>query len=393
MGKTIPIGRLAGIPIGVSGLWLVIVALITWTLGAAYFPDRIDGIAPGFAYALGLLSALLLFASILLHELGHALVARRLGVPVEGIDLWLLGGVAKLGGSPKRAADELRYALAGPVVTAIIVVVFAILVAVVPPGAPEALSAVLAYQLIVNALILGFNLLPAFPLDGGRVVRALVWGRIGDMARATSLAARLGRAFAIGFMALGLIATAAGAAGGLWLAAVGIFLFLAGRAEESQQWQRAALGGHEASELMAFPAVSITADTSVEEAVRSFFARHRFRAFPVVGPEGVLGLVSIDRVEAVPASLRPTTSLSELVEDDPGLFIDEHADVAELLERPAFRRVGRAVVLPAGGGVGIISLTEVQRALRALRLMGSNGPPAGSNGPPAAPIDPRPGTP
>ena len=389
IGRTIPIGRLAGIPIGISGLWLVIVALITWTLGASYFPDRVEGLAPGWAYLLGLLSALLLFASILLHELGHALVARRRGVPVEGIDLWLLGGVAKLGGPPKRAEDELRYALAGPAVTAVIVVLFAIVVAVVPADSPDTLRAVLEYQLFVNGLILGFNLLPAFPLDGGRVVRALIWRQIGDMRRATTTAARVGRAFAVGFIGLGLILTAAGAAGGLWLAVVGAFLYLAGRAEESQQWQRAALGGHEARELMAFPAVTIPATTTAEEAARSFFARYRFRGFPVVDAGRVLGLVTIERVEALPAESRQTIRVSELVDDDPDLFVDEHADIAELLERPAFRRVGRAVVRTANGKVGILSLTEVERALRALRLIGDGGSAAGSRrgavvgGPPA----------
>jgi predicted transcriptional regulator len=121
---------------------------------------------------------------------------------------------------------------------------------------------------------------------------------------------------------------------------------------------------------MAFPAVTIPAETTVDDAARSFFVRYRFQGFPVIGEDGVLGLVTIERVEATPAERRPTTRVGELVEDDPELFINEHADVAELLERPAFRRVGRAVVLAEHGGVGILSLTEVERALRALRLSG-----------------------
>ncbi len=187
--RSIRVGRLAGIPIGIQPLWLAIVAFITWSLGAVYYPDQAPGIAAPLAYALGLLSALLLFASILLHELGHAVVARRHGVEIEEIDLWLLGGVARMSGSPKRAGDELRFALAGPGVTLAIVAVFGAIALALPASAPAALEAIVVYQVIVNATILVFNLLPAFPLDGGRALRALLWGRSGDLVRATKTAA------------------------------------------------------------------------------------------------------------------------------------------------------------------------------------------------------------
>ena len=161
--KSIRVGHLAGIPIGVQPLWIVIVGLITWSLGAAYYPDQVDGIAPLAAYGLGLLSALLLFASILLHELGHALVARRNGVEIEGIDLWLLGGVARMADHPKSAGAELRFAIAGPAVTLVIATFFAAISAALPASAPVALRALVEYQAFVNLAILVFNLLPAFP--------------------------------------------------------------------------------------------------------------------------------------------------------------------------------------------------------------------------------------
>src|SRR5512146_2862856 len=154
---SIRIGRLAGIPIGVQPLWLAIVGLITWSLGAVYYPGQVAGIAPGLAYALGLLSALLLFASILLHELGHAVVARRHGVEIEEIDLWLLGGVARMRGYPKEAGDELRFALAGPAVTLAIAVIFGAVAVLLPVSTPDALRAVIEYQAFVNTAILVFN--------------------------------------------------------------------------------------------------------------------------------------------------------------------------------------------------------------------------------------------
>ena len=163
-----------------------------------------DGIAPLAAYGLGLLSALLLFASILLHELGHAVVARRNGVEIEEIDLWLLGGVARMAGYPKTAAAELRFAIAGPAVTLLIAAIFVrdrgcrCRPRPRSPCAPSSTT-----RPFVNLAILVFNLLPAFPLDGGRVARALIWGRIGDVERATAIAASIGRGFGFGMIALG----------------------------------------------------------------------------------------------------------------------------------------------------------------------------------------------
>jgi Zn-dependent protease len=166
--------------------------LISWTLGASYFPGEVPGIAPAAAYLLGLASVLLLFASILLHELGHALVARRQGVRVAGIDLWLLGGVARLEGEAHAPGQELRFALAGPAVTAVVLASFAVLRTLLPGSTPAALRALVDYQVLINALILGFNLMPAFPLDGGRVARALLWMRLGERGRATRMAAAAG---------------------------------------------------------------------------------------------------------------------------------------------------------------------------------------------------------
>ncbi len=365
---SIRIGRLAGIPIGVQPLWLLIVGLITWSLGAAYYPEQVTGIAPAAAYGLGLLSALLLFASILLHELGHSVVARRHGIEIEEIDLWLLGGVARMGGYPKTAAAELRFALAGPLVTLAIAGAFGALDAALPSSAPAALRAVVEYQAFVNLAILVFNLLPAFPLDGGRVARALIWGRIGDITRATKIAASIGRGFGYGMIGLGILGAAAGAFGGLWLAVVGFFVVFAARAEERGLRIRVAVSGRQAGRLMSFPAVTIPAGASVAEAVEDFFVRYRYSAFPVMDGDRLVGLIDLAAVERVPAGRRSSTSVGQIALHHPSLVIDEHQDVAELMERPAFQETGRAIVLMPGGDVGVISITDVKQVLRALDL-------------------------
>ena len=328
------------------------------------------GIAPVAAYGLGLASALLLFASILAHELGHAVVARRHGIAVEEIDLWLLGGVAKMQGQPRHPGDELRFAAAGPAVTAAIAAVFGALVLVLPSSAPEALRALLTYQLEINAIILAFNLIPAFPLDGGRVARALLWRRSGDLNRATSVAATLGRGFGRVLIALGLVGVVFGQPAGLWFALIGFFLSMAAGAERRQQQIESTFSGVTVGELMSRPAVSVPAELTLDEAARAYFAPHRYSAFPVVDRTGrAIGVLTIERLMAMAPAERAVILAGRAADRDAALLIDEPADVAVLLQRPAFGRVGRAVVVDRSGRpVGIVSMTDVQRAMRAAKL-------------------------
>jgi Zn-dependent protease len=379
--RSIRVGRLAGIPIGVQPLWLLVVGLITWSLGAVYYPDQAPGIAPGAAYALGFLSALLLFASILLHELGHAIVARRHGVEIEEIDLWLLGGVARMKGYPKRAGDELRFALAGPAVTLAIAVLFGAVSFALPASTPAWLEALVDYQAFVNAAILVFNLLPAFPLDGGRVARALLWGRRGDISAATTTAAAIGRGLGYAMIGLGVFGFLAGAFGGLWFALIGLFVVAAARAEENGLRVRIALSGRSAGRLMTCPAVTIPAATSVAEAIETYFVAAKHPAFPVLDGDRLLGMVDVEAIKRVPAAEQATTRVGEVAFYDPDLVVEETQDVAEMLDRPAFVRVGRAVVLARDGRIGLLSISDVNRVLRALELAG--GSPAGPAARPA----------
>lgn len=368
--RSVRVGRLSGIPIGVQPLWLAIVALITVSLGAAYYPDRVSGLPAPAAYALGLLSALLLFASILLHELGHAIVARRHGVEIEEIDLWLLGGVARMSSYPKTAGDELRFALAGPGVTLAIASFFALIAVALPASTPPAVTAVVAYQLFVNAAILAFNLLPAFPLDGGRVARALIWRQTEDLLRATTLAASIGRGLGYGMIGLGVFAALVGGFGGIWLALIGVFVIAAARAEAEGLRVRLAFRGREVGNLTSFPAACMPAEISVEDALRDYFVPRRFAAFPVLAGGRVVGLLDRTAIERVPPSRRAATTVGEACLDDPSLIVEASTDAVELLERPAFQRVGRAIVTGPAGQLGIVSITDVNRVLRALELAG-----------------------
>lgn len=369
-GRSFRIARIAGIPIGISPWWLAIVALLSWTLGDSYFPQEVEGLAPAAGYALGLLSALLLFGSVLLHELGHALVARRSGIEVEEIDLWLLGGVAKLRGEAHEPGDELRYALAGPLVTAAIVGLFLALAGVIGT-ASTVLGALVRYQLVVNALILGFNLIPAFPLDGGRVLRSLLWKRYGDLPRATAVAATVGRLFGGAMIALGVLSLFTGMIGGLWLAIVGIFIISAADAQASGAVVDAALAGIRAEELMSAPAEVVAANAPIEQTIAEQIARSHHVAFPVESADGVvIGLLTLDRIELMPhPDHRAPRRVADVADRDPDLIAHADDDVATLLHRPGFQRVGRlAVVDGDGAALGLLSLTDVQRSLRLTRI-------------------------
>jgi Zn-dependent protease len=370
MPGSIQIARLAGIPLGIHPLWLVVVALITWSLGADYYPARVDGIDPGVAYLLGLISALLLFTSVVLHELGHSLVARRYGIEIQEIDLWLLGGVAVMKQGPRRPEEELRFALAGPAVSVVIAALFALAALALARTSLAELQALAEYQAVVNALIAGFNLIPALPMDGGRVARALLWRRTGDMARATAVAAGATRAFAWFFITIAVLSLLAGLPGGLWLGLIGFFLLIAARGEASGAQVRQLFEGRHAGQLMSRPVVTVPEGITVEEAIRSFFVPYRYTAFPVVDLAGrAIGLASLERVKAVPASERPSLLVATIADRDRDLVVGEDADVADLLERPAFVRVGRAIVTgPDGKPAGILSITDAQRALRAATL-------------------------
>jgi Zn-dependent protease/predicted transcriptional regulator len=374
-GRSVRIARIAGIPVGISPWWLFVVALMTWSLSAGYFPQSAPDLAPAASAVLALASVLLLFAGILAHEFGHALVARRAGVEIDEIDLWLLGGVARMRNQPKRAGDELRFALAGPAVTAVLALLFGAMAWALSPAAPDPLRAFVSYQAQVNAAILFFNLLPALPLDGGRVARALIWRRTGDLRRATLIAARAGRWMGYGLIYLGALAVLVGFMAGLWTAVIGLFLIAAATAEQRQAELEAALGDLAAGDLMSIPAIVLYADTPIDE-TRDAIRRHGFTVFPVVDHGGaVVGVLAAART--VGAGLAATAG--ELADRDAALLIGPDEPAGHLLERAAFLKLGRAVVVDADRRpLGVVSVTDMERRLRGRRTAGARSQPKGA---------------
>jgi Zn-dependent protease len=242
MRPTILIGRIAGVRVGLNWSWAIVLALIVWSLESNVFPTVTPGLRTVDYTGMALVGAMLFFGSLLLHELGHAIVARREGIEVDGITLWLFGGVAVFRGDFRAAGAELRIALAGPLVTAALAAVL------VPAAAftslPGPIDGVLVWLAYANVLLLAFNLLPALPLDGGRVLRATLWAVKRDFVGATRIAATVARVLALLLVALGLVLLLArGAFSGAWLAFIGWFLLQAARAEERNASFRELRGG------------------------------------------------------------------------------------------------------------------------------------------------------
>src|SRR5512134_3098809 len=245
------IGRLLGIPLRIHLSWLLIFGLVTWSLAAGYFPAVVPDMPAWSYWAKAIVAAAMLFGSVILHELGHSLMARRHGVAIAGITLFVFGGVSEMKEEPRTPGQELQIAIVGPAISVLLAVAFALLGGLLGAGGELTFTgAVVGYLAWINLLLAAFNMLPAFPLDGGRVLRAILWRWQGDMARATRMAAGTGRVLAFAMMGFGLFQVFSGRFGGLWLLLVGWFIMQAGSAGAVQASLRQALAGLKVRDVM-----------------------------------------------------------------------------------------------------------------------------------------------
>jgi len=377
-GRSIQLVRVFGIRIGVDPSWFFVLFLIIWSL-SGYFKDLFPG-EDTKAFVLAVVSALLFFLSILLHELGHAVVAIRNGIGISGIDLWMFGGVARLDRDTDTPGVEFRVAVAGPVVTLLIAVVCFAIGSLLSSshdvlegtrfetGAFGGAVAVLSYLTSINALVLAFNLIPGFPLDGGRIARAIAWWRTGDRTRATRFAARLGRIFAIAMIAFGAFWFLTGnAIGGIWLVFIGFFLNQAARSAELQTTITSRIEGVRVQDVMDSNPVAIPEDLPLDRALDEFFLRYRWPWFPVVDGMGrFVGLVTGAAIESIPEAVRPGRTVASVMarDDAGGLAAGLDQPLEALLGRDALQRLGAVMAVDRDGTLrGIVTIDEVRRAL------------------------------
>jgi Zn-dependent protease len=305
----ISLGRILGIPIGLDYSWFLIFALLTWMLAVSYYPTQFKNWPPLLYWAMGAATAIMLFASVLLHELGHSVVALRFKVPVGSITLFIFGGVSQISTEPPSAMAEFFIAIAGPLVSLALAVLFS----VVQPAlaAIQPLWGLAKYLAYINLALVLFNLIPGYPLDGGRVFRAIVWAVTSNMRRATLIAAKVGRFFGFFFIFTGVWWMLRGNFGnGLWIALIGWFLDNAASAQVHQVVFQDLLGGHTVSQAMSSHCAAVPEELTLQQLVDEHILGGGQRSFLVNRGTNPVGLMTLSRIKEVPRPEWATTSVA-----------------------------------------------------------------------------------
>lgn len=387
MKGDIRLGRLAGFPLSMSWSVVVIVWLITWGTSSAVLPDSAPGYRPGEYWVAGTLAAVLFLASLMAHELMHAVLARRAGVEVVSLTLWLLGGVATLRGEPRTARDDLRIAASGPLTSLALALGFSgLTIGLVAVGTPALVVAVTAWLAVVNLVLGVFNLLPGAPLDGGRVLRAVLWQRSGDKVQATLRATRAGRRTGTVLAALGLVEILVGAdLGGLWFVFVGWFVLSSAKGEEQAALMLQALGGLSVGDVMTpHPAVLAEALTVQEVAARLPWRAHE--VYPTVDDAGrPTGVLRLSTLATVPSAAEAAVLVREVAAPlTDATTATSGEPLTEALTRTAADGDGRFVVVDDGQLVGVVTPSDVNRVLRLQRVAAAPVQPPGLRPPATA---------
>jgi Zn-dependent protease len=369
----IRLGSVLGFEIRIDLSWFVIFFLVFWSLAEGVFPSEYEGLGRLTYMAMGLAGTLLFFTSLLAHELSHAVVSRRKGIPVEGITLFIFGGMALTRGEPESAKDELLIAGVGPLASLVLAGLFEILSRLAPGlGLGVPVVGVAQYLAFINTALAIFNLMPGFPMDGGRVFRAIAWSVTGDRMKATRWAVTGGKAFGTVLMVLGGVQALTGAPlGGLWLVFIGWFLRSLAGSSLQQQAMRDVLRHFVAADLMTPRPEVVPARLPIASLVQDHFMQLRYGSYPVVEGDALLGMVTLEGVKRVPKSewgvrtaAEAMTPLAECAVLAPGASLE-----AALQEMGRVGAEGRALVVDGGRLVGIISASDVARWLHRMQAM------------------------
>jgi len=364
---SVRLGRIAGINVGLHWSLAIVFALIVWTLAGQVLPSVVPDQSQSAYWIASAAAGLLFYASLLGHEMGHALVARRLGVKVDGITLWIFGGVARLKGEAATPGAEARIAIAGPLVSLALAVLFGAATFILDSTGRAPLVEGGCFWLAgANAILLLFNLIPAFPLDGGRLLRAWLWQRRGDRYRATAGAAWLGRMCSFLMIGIGLLQLLfQGELSGLWLVLLGWFLMSAARSEAAQVLMRGALGRMHVSDLMSRDTAAAPGWITVDEFMRSYVPGQHAHAYPLKTFDGALdGIVTLAKLAQVPQEERHMRRVRDL-----GIGMDRvpkassSEELTKVLDRFSSSDDGQMLVIDGGELVGTLSTADIMRAI------------------------------
>jgi Zn-dependent protease/predicted transcriptional regulator len=353
-----------GFEIKIDPSWFIIFFLIAWSLATGWFPQQDADLGSMTYWVMGFAGALLLFVSVVAHELSHSLVARRYGMPMRGITLFLFGGVAEMTKEPPSARSEFMVAVAGPVASVGVAIACWLIGRVA--AFPQTVTAVLEYLAIINLVLVGFNLLPAFPLDGGRVLRSVLWEMKGDLRWATRWSSRIGRGFGAGFIVLGVLQIFAGNfVGGMWMGLIGLFLRNAATAAYQQLQVRSVLEGEPVRRFMNTDVVTVPRSASIAELVDEYVYRYHHKMFPVVDDGELLGCITTQQITEVPRQEWDRQTVGSVVDGcSENNTIDADADAMQALTRMKSSGNSRLMVVSSDAGLeGVIVLKDLLELL------------------------------
>lgn len=366
-GKRFELFRLFGIPLRIDLSWFIIALLVSWSLAENYFPSIAVGLSPRVYWTMGVVGALGLFTSVVLHELAHALVARSQGLSIHGITLFIFGGVAELESEPPSAKAEFLVAIAGPIASVLIAAACFLLIGV-PwelPGAPVAVG-ILTYLAFINRMLVLFNMIPAFPLDGGRVLRSALWQWKGDLTWATAVTSRIGSGFGIALMVMGGLQLLMGGSGigGMWYILIGMFLRNAARGSYQHLQLRRALEGQPVSRFIRSGLLAVPRSLSVAELVDRYFDRYPLESLPVVEGTTLTGCVSTEQVQALSPEEWERSTVGAIAAPCPEQsLIAPDADAMAALTRMSRDRNPYLMVVEGGQLLGVVALQDLLQFL------------------------------
>ncbi len=376
MNSSIRLGFIRGIEIGINYTWLIAVGLITWSLAVGFFPIQFPGWPPISYWLVAAVSALLLFVSVLAHELSHSFVAQSLGLRVQSINLFIFGGVSNIVGEAKRARDELYISAVGPASSLVLAIIFGVAFLGLR-GLNQQLEATLFYLGAVNLMLALFNLIPGFPLDGGRVFRAIVWGFTHNFRRATSVATRVGKGIGYLFIFGGLYMAFSGSfLSGIWLAFIGWFLSEAADASYRQMTVQESFRGVRVSELMDRDVMRVDARATLQSIVNEYILRSNVRALPVVSDGQLLGLLTLAEIRNVPSERWSFVTVGEVMTPANRLHTLTPADdVGQALQSMGEEDINQLPVVDHGSLVGLLSRANLIRFVQVREQLGMQSKP------------------
>ena len=364
MKKSIQVGRVYGISININYTWLIIFGLVVWTLTVGYFPYVTPNLPLSTYLIMAVISAALLFLSLLAHELAHSVVALRNNLPIRGITLFIFGGVAHMEKEPDDPKTEFKMAVAGPVCSLVISFIFWVTTQVLfTLKAPMPVIAVTSYLYILNSIVAVFNLVPGFPLDGGRILRSLLWSHYKEIKKATRIASNFGKAFAYILMAYGILNLfTSSLLTGIWFMFIGMFLFEAAETSYQQVAIQKALHGIHVNDIMTRSVVTVDAKTTLDYLIDEYFLKYRFTSFPVIANEMLVGLLTLHNVRDIPKDKWPQTTAEEaMVKLNSAIIISPETEITYALSKMAASGIGRLLVVEDHSLIGILSQRDVMR--------------------------------